>query len=326
MKAKLHLKIIALFSYLIPRRFRSDWAEEWNAELQYRESKPGRDLLRPSLGAFWDALAMQSRRLEEEFWQDVRFGVRTFASSRGVTAAVILSLALGIGLNTAIFSVTDPLLLKKLPVRNPDELVLFQWTMKTDGPSYAVGTSGESRHYDAETGISTGGVFSFLAFERFREKVAPLAEVFAFSRLSAAPAIVDGQAELVTGQWVSGGYFESLGIAASIGRAIAKSDDRASASPVALLSHSYWSRRFAADRAVLGKVINVGGNSFTIAGVAPPGFGGTLQVDDAPDLYLPMGFEPAVQSTESNRHLFALPAADQRSAHQPDDISDPDSW
>src|SRR5258705_11325506 len=126
------LWLIRVIGVLVPRRLRADWRQEWEAELRYREEllaewdkldwRNKLDLLRRSLGAFWDALLLQPRRLEDEMFQDLRFGVRMLLKSKGFTAVAILSLALGIGANTAIFSVIDALLLKRLPVGQPERL------------------------------------------------------------------------------------------------------------------------------------------------------------------------------------------------------------
>src|SRR5207244_6968161 len=111
----------------VPQRWRSEWKQEWDGELHHGESIGRPHLFRRSLGAFWDALAMQPRRLEEELFQDLRFGARMFAKNKALTITAIFSLALGIGANTALFSMVDAVILKRLPVKNPDELVLFQW-------------------------------------------------------------------------------------------------------------------------------------------------------------------------------------------------------
>lgn len=155
---KLHRLLIRLISRIVPRRFRFDWMQEWEAELQHRESllqqwrrldwTARKDLLRRSAGAFWDALAMQPRRLEEEMFQDVRYGLRMLAKNRSFTIVAVLSLALGIGANSAVFSVIDALLLKRLPVKNPEELVIFNVVTK------------EGKH----------GSFSYPVFERFKNR------------------------------------------------------------------------------------------------------------------------------------------------------------
>src|SRR5215510_9339118 len=129
------LWLIRLFGVIVPRRLRADWRQEWEAELRSREAllaewnklnwKTKLDLLRRSVGAFWDALLLQPRRLEDEMFQDLRFGLRMMLKQPSFTAMAALALALGIGANTAIFSLVDAVLLKTLPVRNPEELVFF---------------------------------------------------------------------------------------------------------------------------------------------------------------------------------------------------------
>src|SRR5215510_10012467 len=129
------LWLIRLIGALVPRRLRADWRQEWEAELRSREMllaeweklnwRTKLDLLRRSLGAFWDALLLQPRRLEDEMFQDMRYGLRMLLKTPGFTLAAALSLALGIGANTAIFSLIDVVLLKSLPVREPEKLVFF---------------------------------------------------------------------------------------------------------------------------------------------------------------------------------------------------------
>jgi hypothetical protein len=123
---KPHIWLVRILSRIVPQRWRSEWKQEWVAELHHSESAGRRGLFRHSLGSFWDALAMQPRRLEEEMFQDLRFGARMFAKNKALAITVILSLALGIGANTALFTVINATLFMKLPVDNPDTLVRFR--------------------------------------------------------------------------------------------------------------------------------------------------------------------------------------------------------
>src|SRR5206468_114327 len=111
-----HLWLIRTLSRIVPRRVRKDWQEEWEAELYHRKSLGRSDVLRRSLGSFWDALAMQPRRLEDEMFQDLRYGIRMLIKNKALTVVAVLSLAIGIGANTAVFSVANTVLMKKLPV------------------------------------------------------------------------------------------------------------------------------------------------------------------------------------------------------------------
>src|SRR5262247_1810601 len=157
------LWLIALIGVIVPRRLRADWRQEWEAELRYREMllaewdkldwRNKLDLLRRSLGAFRDALLLQPGRLEDKMFQDLRYGMRMLLKNKGFTLVAALSLALGIGANTALFSVVDAVLLRTLPVKEPNRLVLFEWEagsafrtsgMRGYGRPRAAGTRGAS--------------------------------------------------------------------------------------------------------------------------------------------------------------------------------------
>ncbi|HEU0174923.1 MAG TPA: ABC transporter permease [Blastocatellia bacterium] len=300
--AKPHLWLIALIGVIVPRRLRADWRQEWEAELRYRERllaewdrldwRNKLELLRRSASAFWDAMVLQPQRLEDEMFQDLRYGARMLLKNPAFTLVVALSLALGIGANTVVFSLLDAVLLKTLPVKEPERLVLFRW-LSGEKKMWNSTSSESKRERDEATGLETGTSFSYPAFEHFRSNNLSLSETFAF--LYAGVSLnIDGQVELAPGQLVSGNYFAGLGLPALLGRTLTNDDDKASAEPAAVISYRYWRRRFGGDPAVVGKTINIGDTAFTIAGVAPPEFYGTSNLGRVVDIWAPLAFLPKV--------------------------------
>jgi predicted permease len=220
--------------------------------------------------------------------QDLRYGVRMLLAAKGFTAVAVLSLALGIGANTALFSLIDAVLLKMLPVKKPTELVLFNWL---SGPRGMARRTDGTTTDDPATGMRTSTSFSYLTYERFRDENETLSGVFAFAPFEQLNVNVDGIAEVAGGQLVTGGYYDALGVQAMMGSTIHTGDDEPGAQPVVVITHRYWERRFARDPEIIGKKINVNNVPFTIIGVTPPEFFGTLQVGESPDLTIPMTLE-----------------------------------
>src|SRR5262245_5993354 len=300
---RLHLWLIRVIGVIVPQRLRADWRQEWEAELLYRETllaewnglnwKTKLDLLWRSLGEFRDALLLQPGRLEDEMFQDLRYGMRMLLKHKGFTLVAALSLALGIGANTALFSVVDAVLLRTLPVKEPDRLVLFEWQAGS-----AFRTNGVRGYFRAATaGMRGASMFRYDIIEKMRQARAaatddPLSDLFAFAPLYGLTVVANGQAEGLSGQFVSGGYYNGLGVLPILGRAITDADDNATAAPVVVLSHHYWQERFGAKPDVIGQQIKLNQMPFTIIGVTPPGFTGTLQVSDRPAVTVPLAFEP----------------------------------
>ncbi|HYU98022.1 MAG TPA: ABC transporter permease [Pyrinomonadaceae bacterium] len=232
--------------------------------------------------------------------RDLSFGIRILLKSKGFTIVTVLSLALGIGANTALFSVVDAVLLKTLPVKEPERLVLFEWQagrqFRTNGMS---GTS----NVPAPPGTKALSLFRYEVFEKMRQaRVAPhspLSDFFAFAPIRELTAVVDQQAEIIKGQAVSGGYYAGLGVQASLGRIITDQDDKPGAAPVVVLSHQFWQERFGANPAVIGQPLKLNKQSFTIIGVTAAAFTGTLQVDYHPAVTIPLAFEPLLQGENS---------------------------
>jgi predicted permease len=235
-------------------------------------------------------------RLIDEVRGDLRHACRTLGRSRGFTAAALVTLALGIGANTAVFSAVDALLLRKLPVKNPDELVMFDWLRTAD--SMVASHSGYGRPGPG-SGVGIRTSFSELTVERFRQQSTTLSDVFAFSP-TALNVVADQQADWVSGLIVSGNYFAALGVSAIAGRTLTMSDDRPQADPVAVVSYRYWQRRFAGDPGVVGKAIELNRSPAVIVGVTPEGFDGP-QVSKSSDITLPIATAARVNRTAAVR-------------------------
>jgi predicted permease len=230
----------------------------------------------------------------EDFIRDLRYALRMLRRSPGFTAVAVLSLALGIGANTALFSVVDTVLLKKLPVKEPDRLVLFRWAT---GPNFSPGAHYGDMARD-ESGRLVRSSFAYQTYARFREQPGPLSDVFAFGNMS-LNVNADGRADVANGQAVSGNYYTALGVPALVGRTITDEDDHAAAPPVVVLSYRYWQRRFSGDPQVVGRQINLNNVAFTVVGITPRGFDGTMQVGSSPDVSIPIAWEPQVHGERS---------------------------
>jgi predicted permease len=220
--------------------------------------------------------------------QDLRYGVRMLFKTPGLTAIAVLSLALGIGANTALFSIVDAMLLKMLPVKEPDRLVLF----RTMAPrEFSPGSYTGNSNNDPVTGQRRMTSFPYQSFVRLREQPGVLSEIFAFGNVN-LNVNADGLADVASGQAISGNYYAGLGVPAMIGRTITDEDDQATASPVAVLSYRYWLQRFGGNPAVIGKQINLNNVAFTVIGVTPPGFEGAMQAGSTQDVTIPIAWEP----------------------------------
>jgi predicted permease len=201
----------------------------------------------------------------ENLIQDLRFGLRMLRTNPGFTAVAVLTLALGIGANTAIFSVVNAVLFKTLPVTNPEQLVLLRW---------------ESPHNVTDS-------LPYPTFAQLRENSQGFAGMFAFCNLGLITSS-DGRPGIAGGQLVSGSYFSVLGVQAAAGRTFTSEEDRVpGGEPLAVISYRYWKLQFGLDPAAVGKSITLNGVPFTIIGVSAPGFDG-VAVGDAPDIWLPM--------------------------------------
>ena len=233
---------------------------------------------------------------------DIKFAFRQLAKSPGFASIAVLSLALGIGANTALFSVMDDLLLRSLPVPNPNELVLFRWL----SPPNALfrGMRGAVT-MDPASGLSTGTAVSYFMFERLSTHNETLSDLFAFGNLGPVNLSINSHAGIARAQVVTGGYFSGLGLSAARGRLLTADDDRLDAPPTAVISYRFWQQRFGGTDDALGKTVRINDLTVTIVGVTPRVFEGALQSDattaeETPDVTLPIAFEPQLQVLGSN--------------------------
>ncbi len=240
--------------------------------------------------------------------QDLRYGARMLLKNPGFTVVAVLTLALGIGANTAIFSLIDAVLLKMLPVKDPEQLVALATVTDTG---------------DRRTS------FSYPAFHDLRERNQVFSEIFAYAGLALNLSERD-QTERVSSQLVSGNFFSGLGVKPFLGRVLSADNDKApGAHPVAMLGYNFWQRRFASDPSVVGKTIHLNGYPFTVVGISPPGFFG-VEVGASPEVWVPMMMQPQLSAGEDRlrmRNNFGIklmarlkPGVDERQAQISTDL------
>ncbi len=231
----------------------------------------------------------------ETLLQDVRYAARSLCRSPGFTLVVVLTLALGIGANTAIFSLFDQVLLRPLSVSEPERLV----NLSAPGPKTGEVSSGPAGGNDA--------VFSYSMFRDLEKMQESFTSIGAHRPFW--PSLATGDETLIgNGTLVSGSYFHMLGVRPALGRLLGPEDDRAvGGHPVVVLSHRFWASRMGADPSVLNRTININGYPMTIVGVAPRGFEGTT-LQHRPDVFVPITMRRAlnagVGSFESRRSYW----------------------
>ena len=236
-----------------------------------------------------DTRAMWGWTILEQLGQDLRYAFRTMAANRLFTLLAISSLALGIGANTAIYSFMDSILLRSLPVPDPESLVVLNWhSMAARRDSVMKSMSGTT-YDDPRTG-TTAGIFPFPAYELFRKNDSVFSSVFGHCRnrqVRTLNVTIRGQADLAAGWSVSGDYFRGLGVPPAAGRLMIPDDDRPGAPPVAVVSYGFSRRRFGGAANAAGQSILIDNLPFTVVGVTPPEFFG-VEPAAAPDVYLPL--------------------------------------
>jgi predicted permease len=252
--------------------------------------------------AFGNATALEERGREAWGWrwvedlaQDLHFGARMLRKNPGFTIVALMTLALGIGVNTAIFTLVHAVMLRSLPVAKPEQLYNF----------------GANDNCCVMSGMQDNfTLFSVPLYERLRDHSPEFQEVAAFltnpSNFGVRRAGASKTAEPYHGELVSGNYFETLGIGAFAGRTITREDDQMNAAPVAMMSYRVWLEHFASDPAVVGGSFVVNSVPVTIVGITPPRFFGETLRSDPPDFWMPLAQEPRLSGETSVYHHAEL--------------------
>jgi putative ABC transport system permease protein len=284
------LWLIRVIGVIVPRRLRAGWRQEWEAELRYRELlladwdklnwKTKFDLLRRSLGAFWDALLLQPQRLEDEMFQDLRYGVRMLVKNPGFAFVAVLTLALGIGANTAIFSIVNAVLLQPLPFSEPDRLV-WAWGNIHNGGNRASVSPLDYLDYRAQN----------TTFEHFAAT---------FSVPASFNLTGSGDPERLQGAVATGNFFQALGVNAALGHTFLLENEEPGRDQVVVLSHRLWQQRFGGDPSLIGKTLALDGKSFEVIGVMPAGF----KFPRDAELWTPMNFQIAAGMKQRKAHFL----------------------
>jgi predicted permease len=227
----------------------------------------------------------------DTLFKDLKYGLRGLLKRKGFATIAVLTLALGIGANTAIFTLVNAVMLKSLPVEKPEELVLFS------------DTTGEGTSHTDSPRVGEWELFSYASYEYFRDHNQAFQRIAAFrsgeSRLSVRRTDSDANAAArASGHLVSGEYFPVLGVRAMRGRVLTPEDDKLGAPPAAVMSHRYWEQELNSDPSVVGKSFIINGTNFTLVGVTPPEFFG-VRVRRPPDFWLPLSFQPQIELRNS---------------------------
>jgi predicted permease len=283
-------------------RFESELEEEMRHHLALKAEEQGSAAARQFGNVTLlkeDSRAMWGFPFWEQVMQDLRYAVRAMAANKLFTAMAVGSLALGIGANTAIYSFMDAIMIRALPVRHPEELVLLNWQAKGEAP---VVTDHSGTGYE-DLGAQKSPDFPYPAYEFLRKNNTSFSTLFGFAGAERLNLQIDGQADLADGQFVSGDYFSGLSVHPVLGHLISPDDDQASASPVIVITYALWQKHFGGSASAVGKSILVNGKPFTIAGVTPPEFYG-ITPQSTPQVFIPVRLVGLVDPNLSRDYSF----------------------
>jgi predicted permease len=217
--------------------------------------------------------------------KDLKHAARMLLQAKGWTTVVLLSLALGIGANTALFSAVSGLLLQTLPVGDPESLVRLSW----HGDNDMMRNSSEYGYVRPVLGQNAQSTFSYPAYQELRKANTSLTDLLMLAPIGPLNVIVNNESDLASALGVSGNYFQLLQMTPAAGRLLIEDDDRAGAPLVAVISHAFWHKRFGGDPAIAGRVVTMNNQPVTIVGVTPPGFPGIQRLGvAAPEVTVPI--------------------------------------
>lgn len=290
---QLHLWLIRFIGLIVPQRL--DWRQEWEAELRWREAQLAQwdkldgcnklELLWGSLGAFFDALALQPRRMEDEMFQNLRYGVRMLVKKPGFTLVAVITLALGIGANTAIFSVINAVLLMPLPYHEPERLVMLWERNPATGMEQEMVTPPDFADWQAEQHS-----FEHLAY---------------WSGDSEINLVTAEGSEKLRASSVSASLFPALGVAPHAGRAFLPEEDQREGNKVAVVSYEFARQRYGEATKAIGQTVTFdtfGRRDYTVVGVMPPGF----QFPGKNAVWLPAGWNGLPRDRRGGHWLTVL--------------------
>jgi predicted permease len=229
---------------------------------------------------------------------DVRYALRLLRRAPMFATIAISSLAIGIGAAIAVFGLIDAVLLRKLPVVSPEELLILQWQSPITARMPASSLSGNFTRNEREQSSTS---FSLPTFRTLRRESPVGVRIIGFAGYMPVNVALREATETAQAQAVSGNYFDALGLTPAAGRLLADSDDRLDAPAVAVISYAFWRSRFAASPDIAGRAVKINGVDVTIVGVTPKGFNSTLQVGDAPDVTVPLALRETLERTPSYR-------------------------
>ena len=238
----------------------------------------------------------------ETCWHDVLFGLRMLAKSPGFTATAVLTLVLGIGANTSIFSLLNAVMLQSIPVRHPEQLVVLRWSVHELPEESNIGTSSYGDCLWVP-GVHQSCSFSYPMYKAILAHTNVFSSVLAMAGAGQLDLSGNGPASLVGGELVSGNYFDTLGVSSALGRTLAPSDDQPDATPVIVLSYPYWQRAFGSAPDAVGKTIRLNGAPFTIVGVIDPRFT-RLTPGKSHDIWVPLSQAASLEPSWNQRRTI----------------------